>query len=47
MNCHFERIKKIDNPLAKLSKRKRKMDQINKTRDKKTLKQTLKKLRES
>lgn len=35
MNCHFEKIKRIDKPLAKLTKRKRKMVQINKTRDKK------------
>lgn len=38
MNQYFERIKKIDNPLAKLTKRKRKMAQINKTRDKNILK---------
>jgi hypothetical protein len=40
MNQSFENIKKTDKPLAKLTKRKRKMDQINKTRDKNILKDT-------
>lgn len=47
MNQYFEKIKKIDKSLAKLTKRKRKMVQINKTKDKKYVKKTLMKLRES